>query len=116
MNLKGITLKDSEQAEYLHPKHKNYHLRDLVTAAGNPALSMHLGRLEPGGEIYVHTHEGQSETFYILSGEAVCTMGEERLAFPAGSCGMAPPGVPHGLRNDSAAPVTLLALFTPPLK
>lgn len=109
-------LNTAEQAEYQHPKHNNYHLRDLVTAAANPAMSMHLGRLEPGGEIFVHTHEGQSETFYILSGEALCTMGDEKIPFPAGACGVAPPGVPHGLKNNNSAPVMLLALFTPPLK
>ncbi|KIH76274.1 Cupin domain-containing protein [Geoalkalibacter ferrihydriticus] len=112
----GTTLNTAEQPEYQHPKHKDYHLRDIVTAAANPAMSMHLGRLEPGGEIFVHTHEAQSETFYILSGEAVCTMGTEQIPFPSGACGVAPPGVPHGLRNDSRETVTLLALFTPPLK
>ncbi|MDO3377442.1 cupin domain-containing protein [Geoalkalibacter halelectricus] len=112
----ALTLKAAEQAEYQHPKHKDYHLRDIVTAAGNPAMSMHLGRLEPGGEIFVHTHDAQSETFYILSGEAVCTMGTEQITFGPGSCGVAPPGVPHGLRNESPEPVSLLALFTPPLK
>ena len=114
--MRGITVKTPEQPEYQHPKHSNYYLRDVVTAATNPAMSVHLGRLEPGGEIFVHTHEEQTETFYVLSGEAVCTMGEGKLTYTAGSCGAAPPGIPHGLKNEGSEPVTLLALFTPPIK
>lgn len=112
----GTIVRTAEQEEYPHPKHERFFLRDVVTAALNPALSVHRGRIEPGGEILPHTHDGQTETFYILSGEAICTMGEERLPVTAGSCCVAPSGVVHGLKNGGEAPVELLALFTPPLK
>lgn len=114
--MQGTTVKAAEQAEYTHPKHKDYHLRDLVTAAVNPDLSVHLGRLEPGGEIYVHTHDTQTETFHILSGQAVCTMGDKKIEYGPGTCGTAPPGIPHGLKNEGQEPVVLMAMFTPPLK
>ena len=103
-------------AENLHPKHNQYFLKDLVVKADGGLLSVHRGRIEPGGEIFVHTHEVESETFYILSGQVECTMGEEKIAYAAGSCGFAPPGVKHGLRNCGNTPAELVAIFTPPLK
>ncbi len=114
--MKGTVVRTAELQEYLHPKHERYFLRDVVTSATHPGLSLHRGRIEPGGEILVHVHEEQTETFYVLSGQALCTMGKETLSFGPGSCGVAPPGVPHGLKNPGSEPVELLALFTPPLK
>lgn len=109
-------IRTAEQEEYAHPQHDRFFLRDVVTAATNPDLSVHRGRIEPGGEIHPHTHEGQTETFYILSGQAVCTCGGEQTPVSAGCCVVAPPGIPHGLKNAGDEPVELLALFTPPLK
>lgn len=114
--MSGKTINTADRAEYPHPQHRDVFMRDVVTGAENPALSVHRGRIAPGGEILPHIHAGQTETFYILAGEALCTMGEEEVAFGAGSCGVAPAGVRHGLRNAGTAPVELLALFTPPLK
>lgn len=114
MNGKIITTADQE--EYAHPKHERFFLRDVVTAASNPALSVHRGRIEPGGEIFPHTHDGQTETFYILSGTALCTMADNKSEVQAGQCCVAPSGVLHGLKNEGDEPVELMALFTPPLK
>ena len=114
--MSGKTIETAQQEEYRHPRHQDFFLRDVVTAAENPALSVHRGRIAPGGEIFPHVHEGQTETFYILAGEALCTMREEEIAFGAGACGVAPAGFRHGLRNTGNGPVELLALFTPPLK
>ncbi|SNB47219.1 cupin domain-containing protein [Geobacter sp. DSM 9736] len=112
----GKTIHTSDQAEVLHPKHNQYYLKDLIVKAEAGLLSVHRGRIEPGGEIFPHTHDVEAETFYILSGDAECTMGSDTLVFRAGNCGFAPPGVLHGLRNTGSSPVELLAIFTPPLK
>ena len=112
----GKIVTTAAQEEYAHPKHDRFFLRDVVVAADNPALSVHRGRIEPGGEILPHTHDGQTETFYILAGQALCTMANEKTVVVAGQCCVAPSGVVHGLKNDGEEPVELLALFTPPLK
>ena len=114
--MQGKNIDSGRVAESLHPKHNRYYLKDLVVKADSALLSVHRGRIEPGGEIFVHTHEIESETFYILSGQVECTMGAEKIAYTEGSCGFAPPGIPHGLRNTGDVPVELLAIFTPPLK
>jgi len=114
--MSGKIVTTAEQEEYPHPKHNRFFLRDVVTAESNPDLSVHRGRIEPGGEIFPHTHDGQTETFYILSGSAVCTMGSKKSSVNGGQCCIAPAGVVHGLKNEGNEPVELMALFTPALK
>jgi mannose-6-phosphate isomerase-like protein (cupin superfamily) len=112
----GTIIRTAEQEEYPHPRHDRFFLRDVVTAAINPDLSLHRGRIEVGGEIGLHTHEDRTETFYLLCGEALCTLDGQEHTFGPGCCVVAPPGVPHGLKNVGDEPVDLLAIFTPPLK
>ena len=114
--MQGTIVTTAEQEEYAHPIHDRFFLRDVVTSASNSALSVHRGRIEPGGEIFPHTHDGQTETFYILSGSAICTMGSKKSVVTAGQCCVAPSGVSHGLKNEGDEPVELMGLFTPPLK
>jgi len=112
----GALIQTAEQEEYPHPLHRRFFLRDVVTALENQDLSVHRGRIEVGGEILPHPHTDRTETFYILSGEALCTLGNAQYQVRAGSCCVAPAGMIHGLRNTGEEPVELLALFTPPLK
>lgn len=112
----GALIQTAEQTEYPHPQHQRFFLRDVVTSLENQDLSVHRGRIEVGGEIHPHPHEQHTETFYILSGEALCTLGDQQYPVMAGSCCVAPAGLQHGLKNTGAEPVELLALFTPPLK
>lgn len=114
--MKGTIVRTAEQEEYAHPAHDRFFLRDVVTAALNSALSVHRGRIEVGGEIRPHTHDQQAETFYILGGQALCTMNGKETLLTAGCCVVAPAGVSHNLKNAGEEPVELLALFTPPLK
>ena len=112
----GMLIQTAEQEEYSHPRHDRFFMRDIVTALENPNLSVHRGRIEVGGEIFPHPHDTQIETFYILSGEAICTIGGKTYPVSAGHCCVAPAGTVHGLKNSGDQPVDLLAIFTPPLK
>lgn len=91
MTRQGKIVHSAALAEAVHPQHDRYLLKDLLVQKEGGGLSLHRGRIEPGGEVFVHTHDMQAETFYILSGEAKCAMGEEKYAFFEGSCGFAPP-------------------------
>lgn len=108
-----VWLKD--QDELAPPQHKNFVTRTLLTKAVNPALSLHVSEIRAGGEIALHHHDDRSETFYITGGTAIATMGDEEIEISTGACGHAPVGVPHGMRNIGDEPVTLVAIFTPPL-
>jgi len=98
-----------------HPRFPEVQAKVIVPGSVNQALSFHLVRIEPGAAIKPHIHEREAETFYVLSGRGICTLGEEEIEFVPGSCGYAPAGTVHGMRNEGDEPLELVAIFTPPI-
>ena len=68
------------------------------------------GKLEPGCSIGLHTHEGNSETIYILSGTGKVLYDGEYEPVSAGSCHYCPQGHAHSLMNDSDGDLIFLAV------
>jgi mannose-6-phosphate isomerase-like protein (cupin superfamily) len=64
--------------------------------------------LLPGQLQKLHTHEGTDKIYVVQSGVATILLGSESRTLGPGHAAHAPPGVPHGVRNDSSEPVTLL--------
>lgn len=62
-----------------------------------------------------HRHAQHDEGFYVLSGTARFTIGEDVHDVPAGTWVMVPPGAPHAFGNVTDEPVVLLNTFTPDL-
>jgi mannose-6-phosphate isomerase-like protein (cupin superfamily) len=60
-----------------------------------------------------HTHADQTDTFFVLGGEAEFTVGDETLRFGPGSYVAAPPGVVHGFRPVGDDELHLLNIHTP---
>lgn len=56
--------------------------------------------LKPGQAQKVHAHAGADKVLLCISGTLVAVLGDQELPLPPGSAVHAPPGVPHGLRND----------------
>src|ERR1700722_1607975 len=76
------------------------------------------------GEIYLPPHtDGPTqhppprpdEGFYVVSGTARFTVGEDSYDAPAGTLAMIPPGAPPTFANLGDEPVVLLNTFTPDL-
>ena len=59
------------------------------------------GRLEPGASIGLHTHEGNSEIIYVLSGSGAVKYDGEMLAIESGEAHYCPEGHEHSLINNS---------------
>ncbi|MEW6410015.1 MAG: cupin domain-containing protein [Nitrospirota bacterium] len=114
MKPKIVGLNNCEVVE--HPKHRKFFVRTMITSADNPSMSFHRGTVEVGGAILPHTHEKETETYYILSGKSEGTMGNDKGTYTFGSLFMAPPGVLHGLENIGDEPVEIVSVFTPPIK
>lgn len=67
--------------------------------------------LLPGQEIKYHTHEGESETYYILSGKGLYNdNGKETEIFP-GSVTFTPSGNGHGMKNTGEENLNFIALI-----
>jgi len=62
-----------------------------------------------------HRHARHDEGFYVVSGAARFTVGEESYDAPAGTLVMVPPGAPHTFANPADVPLVLLNTFTPDL-
>jgi quercetin dioxygenase-like cupin family protein len=62
-----------------------------------------------------HRHAEHDEGFYVVSGTARFTVGDQSYDAAAGSLVMVPPGAPHTFANVSDEPVVLLNTFTPDL-
>jgi mannose-6-phosphate isomerase-like protein (cupin superfamily) len=98
----------------LHPRFAGVMAKVLIPGAANPSLNVNRVRLDPECEIPLHVHEASSETFYVLSGTGVCTIGDEEIDFEPGYGFYAAPGFPHGVRNIGLEPIELIAIFAPP--
>ena len=62
-----------------------------------------------------HRHARHDEGFYVVSGTAQFTVGEQTYEAAQGTLVMIPPGAPHTFANASDEPAVLLNTFTPDL-
>ena len=62
-----------------------------------------------------HRHAAHDEGFYVVSGTARFTVGDQTYDAPAGTLAMIPPGAPHTFANPGDEPLVMLNTFTPDL-
>ncbi len=67
--------------------------------------------IQPHSEIGFHTHQGDGESYYILSGEGIYTDDESTYTVKAGDHTFAKDGTGHSLKNDSDEPLVMMALI-----
>lgn len=67
--------------------------------------------LEPGAEVGFHEHEGESECYYILSGEGIYDDNGELVPVKSGDVTFTPTGTGHGLKNTGSEKMTFIALI-----
>jgi uncharacterized cupin superfamily protein len=101
-----------EELEFRHPLNPNseVHMRSLGDRSGLRRLGIHLTRVPPGKESFVyHTHGGEEEFIYILSGRGIAEIGDEEFEVKAGDfMGFGAPSVGHHLRNPFDADLVYL--------
>ena len=72
------------------------------------------GRVPPGTVgAGPHYHRGRDEFFYVLEGEVVLRIGDERHMARAGTFAFVPRETVHGFHNASSASATLLVVHHP---
>lgn len=79
------------------------HTRTLTSKMGLTKLGLHIVRIQPGRDSTTHHyHEADEEFIYILSGQGVARIGEDRLDIGTGDFMAFPVGGPaHSLNNNS---------------
>jgi len=98
-----------------HPRFAGIQMKALLTKADNALANVSMVHVPPGSEVGWHLHATQVETVYLLSGQAVLTVGATESALTVGCIVAIPAGAEHALRNVGTEPIELLAFFTPPI-
>jgi quercetin dioxygenase-like cupin family protein len=69
--------------------------------------------LEPDQKQKVHTHDGNDKIYYVVQGEGVFTIGQEKRRLQSGEIICAFSGEPHGVENTSSKRLICLVLMAP---
>jgi quercetin dioxygenase-like cupin family protein len=77
-------------------------------------LFVGLNCFEAGQAQKVHAHSGADKFYYVCSGRARLTVGEETREVGAGEVVWAPAGVPHGVEQALERTVLLVGIAPPP--
>jgi len=84
----------------------------IVDATSSVHQDFGVCELDPGGVIKAHVHSFE-ESFFVISGEAVCHTGEGAFRLVAGDYGVIPVGSAHSWRNESSEPVRWAEMLAP---
>jgi quercetin dioxygenase-like cupin family protein len=77
-------------------------------------LFLGLNCFEPGQSQKVHAHAGADKFYYVCSGRARLTVGDQTREASAGEVVWAPAGVPHGVEAALERTVLLVGIGPPP--
>ncbi|MCE2652861.1 MAG: cupin domain-containing protein [Planctomycetaceae bacterium] len=88
-------------------------VRRVSTASTGGAWCAFEVTLGPGEGVPLHVHARDDEMHYVLEGEIDFQCGDQVFAAQAGAMASLPRGIPHAVRNRSAAPARFLTLFFP---
>jgi quercetin dioxygenase-like cupin family protein len=98
-----------------HPKFKGVSLKNLVTGdMTNNKISCVLVKVEPFCTLDTHVHENNLEIHEVISGNATCYIGENKINYTIGTVGIIPENVSHKVEAGENG-VYILAKFTPAL-
>jgi len=67
----------------------------------------------PGQEHRLHAHAGMDKVYHVLAGTGRFLLADGDRPMTAGDMLIAPADVPHGLRNDGAENLVVLAILAP---
>jgi quercetin dioxygenase-like cupin family protein len=72
-----------------------------------------LNCFEPGQEHPLHAHSGMDKVYHVVSGRGCFLLEGREIPMEAGQMLVAPEGVAHGIRNDAAERLIVLAILAP---
>ena len=85
----------------------------LARTRDTPRFTLGIIDFGAGRLLEAHVHNDEDDAFYVLEGELTIVTDDGDVRAPAGTFVLVPPGVRHGLRNDTAAPVRILNVHAP---
>lgn len=70
-----------------------------------------LVQVKPGEEVEYHMHAGESETFFILSGQGIYNDNGKELELAPGMVTFTPSGQGHAIKNTGSDMLAFIALI-----
>ena len=78
----------------------------------NPKLrTFALAELKPGEEVEYHIHEGECESYYIISGSGIYNDNGVETEISVGTVTFTPSGSGHGIKNNGNEMLRFIALI-----
>ena len=84
-----------------------------ATLFRSPRLMVGLNSFEPGQDHALHAHQGMDKLYYVLEGEGLFLLEGKELPMQPGVMLVAPEGVSHGICNNGAERLVVLAVLAP---
>jgi mannose-6-phosphate isomerase-like protein (cupin superfamily) len=80
--------------------------------ASDPRIRLFsLVQVKPGEEVQYHMHIGESEHYFILSGQGIYNDNGNKVEVTAGMVTLTPSGQGHSIRNTGDEMLTFIALI-----
>jgi len=105
-----------EQPTVIRPaEHAEWRLERMgkSTLFQSRRLLVGLNAFEPGQFHALHAHAGMDKVYQVVEGEGTLLLDGREMPIRAGELVVAPEGVPHGIRNSSAALLLVLVILAP---
>ncbi len=84
-----------------------------VSLFESPRMFSDIYCFEPGQSQSLHSHADNDKIYYVVEGSGTFTVGSESRQLEAGWAVLSPPGVDHGVLNDSTARLVVLVFMAP---
>jgi len=80
---------------------------------GTRRVDFRISRYAPAAYVAEHVHKVQEQVYYVLEGEGVLTLDDERHLMRAHDYVYVPPGIRHSFTNTGVAGLVFLVITTP---
>jgi quercetin dioxygenase-like cupin family protein len=87
-------------------------VKSTPASTGSPSAILHQ-TIPPGFSTPYHCHRASDDTFCVLEGEVTFFSDGQKIILGPGGYIFLPHGFPHGFRNDTEEPASLLFVTTP---
>jgi quercetin dioxygenase-like cupin family protein len=80
---------------------------------GTKRIDFRISHYAPAAYVAEHTHKIQEQIYYVLDGEGILTLDDERHLMRANDYVYVPPGVRHSFTNTGISGLVFLVITTP---
>jgi quercetin dioxygenase-like cupin family protein len=81
--------------------------------SGSARIDFRISRYAPNAYVQEHVHRVQEQIYYVLEGEGILTLDEEKHLMRPHDYVYVPPGVRHSFTNTGLAGLVFLVVTTP---